>query len=119
MLDKKAILSSDDLPREEVVVEAWGGSVWVRTLTGTERDEFEASCLKDKGKGKGRDVNMVNIRARLCVLTMCNDKGERIFYARDIEALGKKSAMCLDLIFSVAQKLNGLGASDVEDLAGN
>lgn len=119
MLDKKAILNSDDLPREEVEVERWGGSVWVRTLTGTERDEFEQSCIKSKGSGKGRDVNMVNIRARLCVLTLCNEKGERLFDARDIDALGKKSAMCLDLIFSVAQKLNGLGNEDVEDLAKN
>ena len=115
MLDKKAILNSDDLPREEVVVELWGGSVWVRTLTGTERDEFEASCVQSKGKN--RSVNMVNIRSRLCVLTMCNEKGERLFDARDIDALGKKSAMCLDLIFSVSQKLNGLGQDDVDDLA--
>ena len=116
MLDKKSILGSDDLPREEVVVEAWGGSVWCRTLTGTERDEFEASCVSNKGKN--RSVNMVNIRARLCVLTMCNEKGARLFDARDIDALGKKSAMCLDLIFAVSQKLNGLGSDDVNELAG-
>jgi len=117
VLDKKAFLNSDDLPREEVEVEQWGGSVWVRTLTGTERDQFEASCIKSKGKNSG--VNMENIRARLCVLTICNETGERLFDARDIDALGKKSAMCLDLIFSVAQKLNGLGVDDVESLAGN
>ena len=115
MLDKKAILNSDDLPREEVVVEQWGGSVWVRTLTGTERDQFEASCVQSKGKN--RSVNMENIRARLCVLTICNETGERLFDARDIDALGKKSAMCLDLIFAFSQKLNGLGSDDVESLA--
>ena len=115
MLDKNSILNSDDLPRKEVEVEQWGGSVWVRTLTGTERDQFEASCVQSKGKN--RSMNMENIRARLCVLTMCNDTGERLFDARDIQALGKKSAMCLDLIFAVAQKLNGLGSDDVEELA--
>ena len=115
MLDKNAILKSDDLPREEVAVEQWGGSVWVRTLTGTERDQFEESCIKSKGKN--RSVNLENIRARLCVLTMCNEVGERLFDARDVEALGKKSAMCLDLIFAVAQRMNGLGQNDVSDLA--
>ena len=115
MLDKNSILNSDDLPREEVVVELWGGSVWVRTLTGTERDQFESSCIKSKGKNSG--VNMENIRARLCVLTICNETGERLFDARDIDAIGKKSAMCLDLIFAVSQKLNGLGSDDVESLA--
>ena len=117
MLDKNTILKSDDLPREEVEVEAWGGSVWVRTLTGSERDEFEESCVKNKGKNSR--VNMTNIRARLCVLTICNKGGERLFDARDVDALGKKSALCLDLIFSVAQRLNGLGASDVEELSKN
>ena len=117
MLDKNSILNSDDLPREEVEVEQWNGSVWVRTLTGSERDEFEASCIKSKGKNSG--VNMENIRARLCVLTICNETGERLFDARDIQALGKKSAMCLDLIFAVSQKLNGLGVDDVEELAKN
>ena len=117
MLDKKAILNSDDLPREEVKVELWGGSVWVRTLNGCERDSFEESCVKSKGKN--RSVNLENIRARLCVLTICNETGERLFDARDVEALGKKSAMCLDLIFAVAQRLNGLGQNDVSDLAKN
>ena len=117
MLDKKAILDSDDLPREEVEIELWGGSVWVRTLTGTERDSFEESCVKNKGKN--RSMNMVNIRARLCVLTICNEAGDRLFDARDVDSLGKKSARCLDLIFGIAQKLNGLGQDDVEDLVKN
>tara|TARA_R110000822_G_scaffold282204_1_gene403781 strand:+ start:502 stop:855 length:354 start_codon:yes stop_codon:yes gene_type:complete len=117
VLDKKTILNSDDLPRQEVEVELWGGSVWVRTLTGSERDSFEESCVKNKGKN--RSVNMENIRARLCVLTICNETGERLFDARDVDSLGKKSAMCLDLIFAVAQKLNGLGSDDVEELAKN
>jgi hypothetical protein len=116
-LDKKAILSADDLPREEVKVDAWGGSIFVKTLTGQERDDFEASCMSNKGKSS--KVNMANIRARLCVLTICNEKGDRLFDARDIEALGKKSALALDLVFAVAQRLNGLGQNDVEDLAKN
>ena len=117
MLDKKAILASDDLPREKVTVPPWDGDVFVRTLTGTERDDFEQSCVNQKSKNK--DLNLKNIRARLCVLTMCDDKGTRLFDARDIDALGKKSASALDIVFSVAQRLNGLGNQDVEDLAGN
>ena len=117
MLDKKSILDSDDLPSELVEIPQWGGGVFVRTLTGSERDDFEQSCLGSKGKSK--DMNLKNIRARLCVLCMCEENGTRLFDARDVEALGKKSASALDLIFTVAQRLNGLGAKDVEDLAKN
>ena len=117
MLTNEAILKADDLHREEVEVPLWKGSVWVKTLTGTERDQFESSCVQNKGKS--RTVNMENIRARLCVLTICNEKGDRIFDARDIEKLGRKSSKCLDLIFSVAQKLNGLSGDDVDELAKN
>jgi hypothetical protein len=39
---RSQILAADDLPREAVAVPEWGGvTVWVRTLTGTERDRFE------------------------------------------------------------------------------
>jgi len=117
MLDKKTILNADDLPREKVSVPQWGGDVFVRTLTGAERDAFEQSCVSNKGKSK--DINLVNIRARLCVLCICEENGMRLFNAKDVEALGKKSAAALDLLFSVAQRLNGLGNEDVEDLVGN
>tara|TARA_R100000655_G_scaffold71369_2_gene109744 strand:+ start:1178 stop:1525 length:348 start_codon:yes stop_codon:yes gene_type:complete len=115
MLDKKSILNSDDLPREEVHCELWQGSVWIRTMSGQERDEFESSCVSKKGK----EMNLKNIRARLCVLCICNEKGQRLFDARDIEALGKKSSKMLDLCFSKAQELNGLSADAVDELAGN
>ena len=118
MLDKKTILQSDDLPKELVQVPQWGGEVWVRTLTGSERAEFEQSCMSTK-KGKNKDVNLTNIRARLCVLCICEEDGTRLFDARDVDALGKKSASALDTVFTVAQKLNGLGNQDVEDLAKN
>jgi len=117
MLDKKQILNADDLPREKVSVPQWGGDVYVRTLTGTERDDFEQSCLTSKGKNK--DMNLKNIRARLCVLCICREDGTRLFDARDVDALGKKSSSALDLVFSVAQNLNGLSGKDAEELAGN
>jgi len=117
MLDKQTILNADDLPREKVAVPQWGGDVFVRTLTGTERDEFEQSCINSKGKNK--DMNLKNIRARLCVLCICEESGNRLFDARDVDALGKKSASALDLVFAVAQRLNGLAGEDVEALAKN
>ena len=44
-LNREAILAAEDLPRELVEVPEWGGAVYVRALTGAERDQFEASKI--------------------------------------------------------------------------
>jgi len=112
-LTKKQILSANDLPKEKVEVPEWGGHVFVRTLTGVERDRFEQTLLD------GKNVNMANVRARLVVLAAIADDGKRIFADTDATALGEKSASALDRVYGVAQRLNGLTAADVEDLAKN
>ena len=117
MLSRDAILSASDLRPEAVEVPEWGGSVYVRMLTGAERDAFEQSIVQ--GKGKTRKTVMENIRARLCVLCLCDQAGLRIFGDDDIDALGEKSAAALDRCFAVAQRVNGLSGDDVDDLAGN
>ena len=114
LLTKKQILQADDLKRELVSVPNWGGDVYVRTMTGTERDTFEQSIVEGKGK-----VNLTNFRAKLCALTIADETGKRLFDDKDIVELGKKSAKALDHIFGIAQKLNGIGTQDVEDLVKN
>ena len=113
MLNKDQILQAKDLPTETVEVPEWGGSVIVKTMTGTERDAYESSIVK------GKKVDMTNIRAKLCAICIVDDNGERLFTDRDVVALSKKSAKALDRIFDVAQKLNGLGKADVEELEKN
>ena len=114
MLTRDSILQADDLPKESVEVPEWGGQVWVRTLSGTERDAFEQSMVMKKNK-----PNMDNVRARFAVLTICDEAGERLFQAADADELGKKSAAALDRIFAVAQRLNGFSDQDQKDIAGN
>ena len=102
ILSKDAILAADDLPRETVIIPEWGGEVLVRTMSGTDRDAFEASLLEKDGR-------MENVRARLVALTLCDSQGDRLFDDSEIAALGRKSARALDRVFSVAQRLNGIG----------
>jgi len=117
VLNREAILAAKDLPRELVEVPEWGGAVYVRALTGAERDQFEASIVEQRG----RDVrmNMRNIRAKLVALTVVDEDGQRIFTDDDVAALGGKSAAALDRLFAVAQRLSGLSKEDVEELAKN
>lgn len=114
MLTKEQILKANDFSVEKVTVKQWNGFVFVRGMTGTERDAFEQSVVQTKGK-----TNLSNIRARLCALTIVDEKGNRLFDDSDIVELGKKSAAALDKVFAVAQRLNGLAAGDVEELAKN
>jgi hypothetical protein len=107
ILSKDAILAADDLPRETVSVPEWGGEVLVRTMSGTDRDAFEASLLEKDGR-------MENVRARLVALTLCDPQGDRLFDDSEIAALGRKSARALDRVFAVAQRLNGIGVEQVD-----
>jgi hypothetical protein len=117
LLSKDAILKADDLPRQVVEVPEWGGSVMVRGLTGSERDKFEASVLVKKGKDY--DVKLTDLRARLVVLSVIDEAGNRLFDDNDVAELGKKSASALNRVFEAAQRLSGLTDQDIEELEKN
>jgi len=115
-LTRENILQVKDITTELVEVPEWGGSVYVRGMTGTERDTFEASIVKLKGKGQS--VDMSNIRAKLAAKSICDESGNLLFTDADIKELGKKSAGALQRVFEVAQRLSGIGDEDVAELAG-
>lgn len=114
-LSKEDILRVDDRKVEEVHVPEWGGSVLVRSLSGRERDEFEASTMESKG-GK-TSQNLENFRAKLVALCVVDENGERLFQTRhEVAMLGTKSVAALQRIFNKCQELNGFSEEDVEEL---
>ncbi len=113
LLTKSAILGASDLPHEDVAVPAWGGSVRVRTMTGAERDEFRSTIASEDGVPVGK------FSAALLAATCIDEAGKRLFSMDDMEALQAKSASSLDAPAAVAMRLNGLGATAVEDAAKN
>ena len=116
-LTREDILGADDLRREPVPVPEWGGTVYVRTMTGRERDARETMAfISEDGKVR---ANEDNVRARLVALTVCDDTGELLFGLDDIEEIGKKSAPVLDRLYSAASRVNAVSVADIEELAGN
>lgn len=113
-LSRDAILGADDLEYEELDVPEWGGTVRVRSLSGAERDAYEASMRLQRGKEF--IANMANIRAKLVAKCVVDENGERIFTDNDAPALGEKSASALDRIFEVAARLSRISDEDVEEL---
>ena len=97
-------------------VEAFGQKLYVRAMSGRERDNFESKFAQAK-----ESERLSNIRARLVVLTTVDENGNRVFSDDEADKLGNVpgAAAELDKIFSVASKLNGLSNKDVEELEGN
>jgi len=114
MLTRDQILKAQDRRTETVKVPEWGGELIVASMSGTTRDEFEASIVTADG-----DANMRNMRAKLVSACLVDEKGARLFDAADVEALGAKNAAVLDRIVKVAQRLNRLGDKELEELKGN
>lgn len=113
------ILSADDLELEQVDVPEWGGHVWVRGLSGTDRDKFEASMIdrKQRGRNTTSELRLDNLRAGLVARCIVNSQTkQRIFTDHQVEALGRKSAAALDRVYEVASRLSGLRPQDVDDL---
>ena len=114
MLNKDQILKADDLKTSIEDVPEWGGKVKIKQMTGSERDAFEQATYRKNGKDY--EVNMKDMRARLCASCIIDDKGVRIFDDADIVELSKKSAIVLDRLFAACQELNSLSQKDVEEL---
>ena len=113
LLTRAAILAAADMPTVDVPVPEWGGTVRLVTLTGAERDAWEAQFTGDEKERPG------NIRASLAAICIVDAEGNRMFGDADVIDLGKKSAPALDRIFDAACKLNRLRPSDIEELEKN
>jgi hypothetical protein len=113
-LSRDAILAADDIKTEEVFVLEWGDSVFIKGMTGAERDAFEAANRDGSGGQK-----LANIRARFLVRCIVNENGTRIFTDQDAAALGKKSSAAIDRLWDVATDLNGSSDKAAEETEGN
>lgn len=116
-LTRDMIRSVKDIITETVFVPEWQASVVVRGMTGTERDAFEQSNIV--GKGRNRDVNLRNYRAKLVIWSCIDEQGNRLFTEADADWLGEKSAAALSRIVDVASRLSGISEQDQEELVGN
>lgn len=109
-LNRDAILAAIDFEVREVKVPEWGGSVYVRTLSGRDRDRLESESMSKGFHG---------FRPMLAAFSCCDADGKRLFTEADIAALGEKSGVALNRIFNASQKINKYTASDVRELEKN
>lgn len=110
-------LATDKPKLESVVLAEPIGTVYVKVMTGSERDQFE-SWLSDSDKRKDR-IDSPEMRAKLLVLTLCDEEGKRLFSKTDVGVLGSLPYPVIEPAVTLAAKLNKLGKEEAEAAEGN
>jgi hypothetical protein len=128
LLGRKKLLEKEklevvkvDLGKDESGEEIF---VYVKQMTGRERDVFERSLTKEKRDIKGKIVdyeqNLEDFRAKLAVRTVCDENGVLLLDAKDYLLLSQNmSAAKLEVIINKAQELNKISTEDKEALIKN
>jgi hypothetical protein len=122
-LDRKALLQKEKVQIEKVELGA-DNFVYVRQMSGRERDHFEQSILKavrnTKGQVESYEQSLEDYRAKLATATMCDADGNMLLLPDDVGTLSKNmSAVTLDKIIAKAQELNKISEADKEELVKN
>ena len=122
VLNKEALLKKQELEVVEVDL-GDGESVFVRQMSGHERDVYEQSQIrrfKDKKGNHDYEMQLDDFRARLVAHTACDADGKLLLEPRDYKQLSNAmSAQRLEKIVNVSQEINAITAEDQEELIKN
>lgn len=123
LLTRDALLQKDDLKIEKVDLSR--GFVFVREMTGHEKDVWEQSMLKQKPSGDKRkpveyETTLEDFRAKLAVVTVCDAEGNLLFKPEDVKTLSRMmSATNMEKIIDVAQRINAISQKDRDEILKN
>jgi len=120
--NREKLLQKEELRVERVEL-GGGDHVYVRQMSGRERDRFERSLLREVEDKKGNvsyKRALEDFRAKLAVHTLCDEKGNNLLKPDDVEILSQNmSAAKLELIVNKAQELNRITEEDKEAMVKN
>ena len=109
LLNRQALLAKEKLEVEKVDL-GKDEFVFVRQMTGRERDTFEQSLIleyKDENGSNAFKTSTKDYRAKLAVCTLSDEDGNLILEPTDYETLSINiSAARLEKIAEVSQRLN-------------
>lgn len=105
------------IEREPLLVPELGGRIWVRGMSGTERDKFEEGLRIRKGKKVGQS-DLRNYRAQFASRVIVSASGERLLNdsEADIALLGRLPAGVLDRVIAKCTELSGKAEEEIDDL---
>jgi hypothetical protein len=121
-LNRDELLKKEELQIVKVEFES-GDYVFVRGMTGHERDIFEGTLVRKGKDAKGAptfEQATEDYRAKLAVCTVCDEAGKLVFIPRDYMKLSEMmSAKRLETIINKSQELNKISEEDKEALVKN
>lgn len=103
------------IERELLNVPELGGEIYVRGMSGKERDAFEEGLRIRTGRKAGQS-DLRNFRAQLAVKVVVDEDGKRVLNDGDADLFGKLPAGVLDRIIAKCTDLSGKAAEEVEEL---
>lgn len=105
------------IERALLVVPELGGEIYVRGMSGRERDRFEEGLRIRKGARVGQS-DLRNFRAQLAAKVIVDEKGERLMNdsEEDVALLGRLPAGVLDRILAKCNELSGKAAEEIDDM---
>jgi len=122
VLTREGLLKKEILRKEKVDL-GKDEYVFVRQMTGRERDRFEQSLVKEVMDNKGQSEfkrSLDDFRAKLAVHTVCDEDGNNLLRPEDVSTLSQNmSAARLELIVNKAQELNRISEEDKKNLTKN
>jgi hypothetical protein len=116
LVGREQFLALGKRPRrmEPVDIPELGGNLYVRSLTASERDQWEFDTARERAKGKAG-----NFRARLLVLAACDQSGAPLFRPEDAEVIGAMEQSIVEAVVDRAWKLNRMTPRDLEEVGKN
>lgn len=90
------------LKQEQMEIPEWGGTVFVREMTGAERSSVENRFI-------GKDKSMDGMRESVIMMCTFDDTGGKVFHPGDEKWLCDASADVLDRMFGKIMDMSGMG----------
>lgn len=121
LLNRKNLLKKQQLKIEKVILDK-DDFVFVREMTGRERDNFEQSLMKETTRDNKTTYERAldDFRAKLAVNTICDENGNLILDKDDYPILSQNMrASQLEKIINTAQQINRISDTDKDNLVKN
>lgn len=97
---------------ESLEVPELGGTVYLKGLSGKQRDVWEQWIVV----GEGKNRHLRNVRGKLLARTMCDEAGKRLFEDVDSEWIGDLPGSVISPLYDIAARLSGLSEKIKTDL---
>lgn len=105
---RKRLIGANDVKVQPIEVPEWGGTYYVRVLSGKDRESFEEALSAEQ--------RMKNFRLRFLVLSLCDEDGVRVLTDADIDLLGERNSVVLNRVFEQAWTINAFTKEAVDAL---